>query len=146
MRFARAFRYLILVSLLLLCACAGGEPVSLSSFSLYPGATPAPSGSNFVADAVMSSIQQSLEDENFTSEVSLYQLPGDATWDAVQAFYAPQLDDDWKPVPELAQTAEGIDTAGWQRGGSANEQILILGRVADPLSGAAFLLIGLFSE
>lgn len=148
MRFPRIALSLFALTMLIVLptACSSGAPASLGDVPVFAGAEPADASANYITDAMVTSIEQSIAKQNLASEVSLYRLPEGTQWDAVKQFYTTEINDGWEPVPELTQEAGVINIIGWQRGSGASEQILIAGQAEDPTSGETFLLLGLFSE
>lgn len=132
---------------MLLAACGGSPtPASLSDIPIFAGAEQAPAAGNTITEAMVSSIEQSIAKQNLTSDVKLYRLPDDTTWDDVKTYYTGAVGGDWKASDELTQEAGVINIIGWQRGSGNSEQVLIVGEAEDPVSGDHFLLLGLFSE
>lgn len=129
-----------------LAAC-GAEPVVMGDVPVYPGTEALPPGENDMADQMANLIRESAGGEGLVTDVNLYTLPAEASWDDVRGFYEGELEGtDWEPAPELAQESEVFNSVGWSRGGGANEQALVVGYVADPFGESAFLILGLFSE
>lgn len=136
----------VLMVALLVSACGGGEPVALSSIPVFPGATPIESGQNETADLFLDTVQQSLP-ETMTAESNLYTVPAGTAWADVQSHYSDAVSEgDWEAASELSQESEFINVTGWQRGGLASEQILMVAQGNDPLSGETFLITAIFSE
>lgn len=132
--------------LLLVSACGGGEPVSLSDIPVPPEATPMEAGQSTMADTFLETVSSTVG-ETMTTDANLYTLPADTTWQQVQDFYATELaETDWQAAEELSQESEAINVTGWSRGGFASEQVLMVSQGSDPLSGDTFLIVGLFSE
>lgn len=137
---------LSVVVLVLTVACGGGEPVTMSSIPIFPGATPLQAGDNSMADMLSETMKSSVGN-NLTSEINLYSVPTDTDSASIQEFYTTELaDTDWKAADELSQQNQGISTMGWSRGGRANEQVLMITHSPDMLGQGAFLVVALFSE
>jgi hypothetical protein len=144
----RALVALALAALLLpaLVACGGGEPATMAALPVFPEAAELQAGEDAMADAVAGSLQSSVGG-NLTAEVKLYRLPEDTSWEQVRAFYTDALGDtDWKATSELDSANEALSTAGWQRGGGAGEQVLMVGFVPALLDGGPVAIVSLFSE
>jgi hypothetical protein len=128
-----------------LAAC-GGSPATMATLPTFPSATELQAGENAVADSVAESLKSSVGG-NLSSEVKLFSLPQATTWDEVKAFYGEALQGgDWKAAAELDSSSDTISTAGWQRGGLASEQVLMLGFVPPLLGEGPVLIVSLFSE
>ncbi|NJN18481.1 MAG: hypothetical protein HC822_20615 [Oscillochloris sp.] len=139
-------RMLLVVMIGSSLAACGGEPVGFASLPTYPTATELAAGQNSLADTVVETMQSAMGD-NLTAEVQLYQLPGDADFAAVRRFYEEQLvGGDWQSATELSTDSGTFSTAGWQRGGFASEQVLMLGFIPPLLDGSPVLIVSLFSE
>ncbi len=136
----------VLMVALLVSACGGGEPIALTDIPTFPNATPIDAGQNQTADLFLDTVQSSLP-ESMTAESSLYTLPAGTAWADVQSHYSNAVSEgDWEAASELNQESEFINVAGWQRGGLAGEQILMVAQGNDPLSGETFLITAIFSE
>ena len=148
MRIPRTALLVLVISVLtvVIAACSSNAPATLQDIPVYAGAQPAEAGSNFVTDAMVKAIEDSVAGQNLTSQINLYELPEGTQWTDVKQFYTDQVGDDWKASSDLTQEADVINIIGWQRGSGASEQALIVGQAEDPLSGKVFLLTGLFTE
>lgn len=129
-----------------LAACSGSASASLTDVPVFAGAEPVEASANFLTDAMVRSIQQSVAAQDLTAEINLYRLPKGTTWEAVKQFYTTGIGDVWQAAPEVTQETGVINFIGWQRGSGASEQMLIAGQAEDATSGTTFLLLGLFSE
>lgn len=138
---------LVLLALLLplLIACGGGAPATMASIPVYPEATEIQPGENSLVDTVADSMQ-SAGGSQLSAEMRRYSLPAGTTWDEVSAYFTEQLaGSDWQAAANLAGTNEALSTAGWQRGGGA-EQVLLVGLLPEELAEAPVLIVALFSE
>lgn len=134
-----------LMFMAVLVAC-GGEPVAMSAVPIFPNTSPLEAGQNSMADTIAETLDSMVGDQ-LTSEINLYALPAEATWDDIKSFYATELaETDWKTADELTQESTAINITGWTRGGLASEQVLVVGHSPDLLGDGAFLIVGLFSE
>lgn len=130
---------------LLLAACGGGAPATMASIPAYPGAAEIQPGENSMVDAVAESMLSAGEGQ-LSAELRRYGLPAGTTWEQVEAHFASQLGGGWRPAPELGGANEALSTAGWQRGGAAGEQVLLVGLLPEQLAGAPVLIVALFGE
>ncbi|MBA3534107.1 MAG: hypothetical protein H0T73_19470 [Ardenticatenales bacterium] len=137
----------LLLLLLLLTACGTIQPVTMSELPLFPGAEPMEKGQNESADTYAQLIEQSLTGGTLQGTVKVYRIPTDSRWEDIQAFYNTELaKDNWKESLSLSEETATVKTAGWSRGALNEEQALFLALSSDPISGEAFILVGLFSE
>lgn len=138
----------VLILLLALACGGGGTPAAMSDVPIYTGATPIEAGDDFLVDLLVQSMEEAVAGESITMETKSYALPEDTSLDNIKSFYDTQLEGtDWKPSEELTDdTTEEFQTIGWQRGGMASEQLLIVGYLPDLLGDGAKLVIMLFSE
>jgi hypothetical protein len=128
-----------------LTAC-GSTPVTYADIPLPTDITALAPGQNTLADTLNSSFSDALRSHG-SVETKLYSVPATMTSEQVSAFYAEQLGKtDWKPSQELTQDSGAFKTVGWQRGGYASEQGLVVGYSADMLGDGAFMMVALFSE
>ncbi len=131
------------LALMLLVSC-GAPPVAIADITTPPNVAPLEKGQNVVADAAIDAMQQSLEGQQFKSDVKLYSLPADTEWDTVKSFYTDTLDENWTLSTELSHESETLSTSGWARGRS---QALVIGYGPDPLGeGDDFLMVMLASK
>jgi hypothetical protein len=129
-------------------ACGGtATPVSMGDIPVYPGATSAEAGEGTLVGIVIDTMEETAGTEDINLESKVYALPADATWSDVKSFYTDEIaDTDWKATEEFAQETEGFSSIGWERGSGANEQVLVIALVTDPLEGGTFVIIMLFSS
>jgi hypothetical protein len=135
--------------LALALACGGGgTPVPMSDIPVYDGATSTTAGDDPLVDLVVESMEEAVAGENITMETNTYALPDDATWSDVKSFYNDKLEgSDWKSAAELSdESLDEFKTIGWQRGGAASEQLLVVAYLPDLFGEGATLIIMLFSE
>jgi hypothetical protein len=137
-----------LVLALALACGGGGTPVPMSDIPVYDGATPTAAGDDPMVDLVVESMEGAVAGENITMETNTYVLPDDATWSDVKSFYDNQLEgSDWESAAELSDDSlEEFKTIGWQRGGAASEQLLVVAFLPDLFGDGATLIVMLFSE
>lgn len=143
-------RQLVVIALVALLvpvlAACGGEPVAFASIPVFEGASELQAGQNSIADTVAESMKSAVGAQ-LTSEIMLYELPAGTTWDQVKEFYNGAMGStDWKAASELATETEAFNTTGWQRGGMASEQVLMVGFMPEMLGNAPVLIVSLFSE
>jgi hypothetical protein len=123
------------LALMLLVSC-GAPPVAMADIPTPPNVAPLEKGQNVVADAAIDAMQQSLEGQQFKSDVKLYSIPADTQWDVVKSFYTDSS--------ELSHESEAFSTSGWARG---NSQALVIGYGPDPLGeGDNFLMVMLATK
>ena len=131
------------LALMLIVSC-GAPPATMADIPTPPNVAPLEKGQNVVADAAIDAMQQSLEGQQFKSDVKLYSLPADTEWDTVKSFYTDTLDENWTLSTELSHESETLSTSGWARGRS---QALVIGYGPDPLGeGDDFLMVMLASK
>ena len=137
-----------LVLLLALACGGGGTPVAMSDVPVYTGATATTAGDDPLVDLVVESMEEVAAGENITMETKTYALPEGTTWDDIKSFYNNQLEGtDWKSSAELTdESTEEFQTIGWERGGAASEQLLVVGYLPDLFGDGAKLIVMLFSE
>lgn len=142
----KLLRALAALTLFTLAACGGARPITMAEIAVFPEATELPAGESAMTDAVAASVQSTVGG-NLSSETRLYRLPEATTWEEVRGFYAASVEEgDWEPAAELDSANEALSTAGWQRGGLASKQVLLVSYVA-PLPGEApSLVVALYSE
>ena len=148
MKAMRTLAVTTLFALLLpfLAACGGGEPATMASIPTFPTATELQTGQNPMADTLAETMKSAISG-NLKSDVKLYELPADATWDQVKSFYSEALGSgDWKAATELDTSNEALSTTGWKRGSLASEQVLMVGFMPALLGGAPVMIVSLFSE
>ena len=85
----------LLLSALLLGAC-GSKPVTLADLPVYPGATELKPGESSIADTLKNNGQQDAAMRQAagvggSTTQKGFNLPADATWDQVKAFYTDKL-------------------------------------------------------
>jgi hypothetical protein len=135
---------LIVLTLGALAAC-GAPPVTMAEVPLMPQAGPLEKGKNPIADAASEAMDKALTSENLKSELKLYTVPADVTWDQVKAFYTEKLGSDWKVSDQMTQESEAFSAMGWTRGGES--QALVVGYGPDILgNGSPFLMVMLASK
>ena len=86
---------MLLLSALLLGAC-GSKPVTLADLPVYPGATELKPGESTIADTLKNNGQQDAAVRQAagvggSTTQKGFDLPADATWDQVKAFYTDKL-------------------------------------------------------
>jgi hypothetical protein len=141
-----SFAFLAILVVLFAAACSP-EPIPLADVPVYPGATPIALGQNETVDELARVIERSSGSEGVTVEVKLYTLPQDTAWDALVSYYDGELaGSDWRLEQDLSNESDVFSTRGWGRGSGSNEQALVVGYVADPVVGDAFLILGLYTE
>jgi hypothetical protein len=138
----------VLVLTLALACGGGGTPVPMSDIPIYDGATSTAAGDDPLVDLVVQSMEDAVAGENIAMETKTYALPEDASWDDIKSFYSDKLEGtDWKAAAELSdESTEEFKTIGWQRGGAASEQLLIVAYLPDLFGDGATMIIMLFSE
>ena len=136
---------LLVLALGSLAAC-GAPPVAMSDIPVHPQATPLEKGKNPIADAAIDAMDKALSGQNLKSEVKLYSVPADVTWDQVKSFYTEKLNSgDWKSSDQLLQESAAFSAIGWTRSG--DQQALVIGYGPDALgNGTPFLMIMLASR
>jgi hypothetical protein len=146
--FRKSFKLFLplLVLMLAALACGGSEPITVADVPVFEGANPIKEGQSTVAEAVVTALESSADQEGVTAEATVYSVPDGKTWDDIKNFYGSQLGSEWKADDQLTQTEEGFNTAGWTRGGLASEQALIVAWVNDPIVKKDFMVLVLFSE
>jgi hypothetical protein len=137
-----------LVLTLTLACGGGGTPVPMSDVPIYDGAAPTTTGDNALVDLVVESMEEAVAGEDITMETQAYGLPDGTAWGDVKSFYNDELEGtDWKPADELSdESTEEFKSIGWQRGGAASEQLLVVGYLPDLFGDGATLIVMLFSE
>ncbi|MFV9503140.1 MAG: hypothetical protein AB4911_01100 [Oscillochloridaceae bacterium umkhey_bin13] len=139
---------LLALTILSLAACAGAAPVrplSLDDLSAFPGSTPLEPGNSPMADAVANALAQTGAGANVTLRSQT--LPRGTTWDELQIFYGEALEaEDWQRVPALDSANPALNTAGWQRGSSGSEQVILLGYVVAVADDPPVAVLTLVSE
>jgi hypothetical protein len=138
----------ILVLALALACGGGGTPVPMSDVPIYDGATSTTAGDDPLVDLVVQSMEDAVAGENITMETKTYALPDGTTWGDVKSFYDAELEGtDWEPAAELSdESIEEFKTIGWQRGGAASEQLLVVAYLPDLFDEGATMIVMLFSE
>lgn len=135
------------IVVVLFAASCGPQPVSLADVPVYPGATPMGLGQNEMVDELAGIIERSSGSEGVNVEVELYALPQNTAWDALKNYYDGELaSSDWELEQDLGNESDVFSTRGWGRGSGSNEQALVVGYIADPVIGNAFLILGLYTE
>jgi hypothetical protein len=136
----------VLGLMLVLVGCGGGEPATAASLPSFPGASTLEPGSNPMVDTMVDTMTTSVGDQA-SVETTAYTLPADAEWEAIKQFYTDELaDTDWTSSPEMETENEVISVIGWQRGGMASEQVLMVGYMPPLLGSEPVLIVSLFSE
>jgi hypothetical protein len=139
----------ILLTLLMLVSIAacGAPPVAMSDIPVLPKATALDKGKNMLADTASDAMQKSLNDQKLKSEVKLYALPVDVTWDQVKSFYTDKLNGgEWKSESQFLNESAAFSAIGWTRGGDS--QALVVGFGPDPTGqgGDGFLMVMLATK
>ena len=136
---------LIMLAFGVLAAC-GAPPVAMADIPVLPQAAALEKGKNPIADAASDAMDKALTSENLKSEVKLYSVPADVTWDQVKSFYTEKLGTgDWKSSDQMTQESEAFSAIGWTRSG--DQQALVVGYGPDILgNGSPFVLVMLASR
>jgi hypothetical protein len=145
----------LLVSALLLGAC-GSKPVAIADLPVYPGATELKPGESNIADTLKNNGQQDAAMRQAvgvggSTEQKGFDLPAEASWDQVKAFYTDKLKaGGWAegmggPGGDIASQAMAqanqantmVQTNIYSKG----KQTLSVIRLADPIDTAKVQLI-----
>lgn len=139
--------WLVLI-VLSLTACASSAPdrsLSLDDLTAFPGSAPLEPGSSPMADAVANALSQT--GAGAALELRSSTLPRGTTWEELQIFYGEALEaEGWQRVPALDSANVAFTTAGWQRGPSGNEQVILIGYVAAVADDPPVVILTLVSE
>lgn len=109
----------LLLLLLFSTACAARDSRTLDQVTAYPDAVVLEEAENAMAD-IMASTLRDFTSEVAESEITLYALPNDATWDAVSAHYdEATAQSDWVPNDALTMSYDDYRARGWRRPASA---------------------------
>jgi hypothetical protein len=147
----RLFAVLLTLSLLsILAACGGSSAATLADIPAYPGATELKPGENNIADTLANNNQTdaALRAQLGTggkTEQKGFDLPKDANWDQVKAFYDEKLKaGGWGTnnlvsgiMEQANQGNELFRTANWQK----NTQNVTIVMVTSPVDTATKQLI-----
>ncbi|MFL5803637.1 MAG: hypothetical protein ACJ8CR_18080 [Roseiflexaceae bacterium] len=136
---------LVVLALGVLAAC-GAPPVAMADIPVLSQAAPLEKGKNPVADAASDALDKALTGQSLKSEVKLYSVPADVTWDQVKSFYTEKLGSgDWKSSDQLTHESDAFSTLGWTRSGES--QALVVGYGPDILgNGTPFVMVMLASK
>jgi hypothetical protein len=136
---------LLVLALSALAAC-GAPPVAMADIPVHPKATPLEKGKNQIADTASDAMDKALAGQNLKSEVKLYSVPADVTWDEIKSFYTESLKgSDWKNNDQLTHESDAFSALAWTRSG--DQQALVVGYGPDILgNGTPFVMVMLASR
>ncbi|MFP4344426.1 MAG: hypothetical protein ACLFU8_07030 [Anaerolineales bacterium] len=141
---------LVVLMVLLLAGCGGGEPTSMDDIGVYPQAEVLAEGQDTMADEMRNLMQEALEEsteEGVGVESDLYLLPGGGDWEDVKDFYSGELDgSDWQVEEEFTEESEQFRSIGWSRGSGAGEQAFVVAYIPSFTGDDAYLMTFLVSE
>lgn len=131
---------------LALAGCKSFTPITIEQVPVYPDAVLVEPG-NVMAETIAGAIRENADTEAVDVEIRMYTLPPETPWEAVLAYYQTEIDtEQWQQTEDLKNESDYVNTVGWTRGGLSGEQAFLVGHSIDPLGGAPFLILMLFTN
>ena len=142
----RVIRVVILSALLLTTACTPAR-VPFSAIPIPPAAEVAnlEGPEEVPIDLTQGDIYEAVKENYGKPRIEIYALPAETDWAKITQFYAEQLKGkDWRPEPRFSRKKGYYEMTGWSRGGSFDQQALIVAFLGKP-EGARrnYLLVAL---
>ncbi|HKR00541.1 MAG TPA: hypothetical protein VJT09_07695 [Pyrinomonadaceae bacterium] len=99
-------------------------------------------------DLTQSDIWDAVRDKYGKPRIEIYVLPAEVDWAKITQFYAERLKGgDWQPEQRFSREKGYYEMVGWNRGGSSNQQALVIAYLEKPEGVSRnYLLVALAPE
>ncbi len=135
-----------LLALLVISACSPGEAVDFGELPLYPDTKPL-QDKDVLAETLAESLRQSTGLQDMEVDMIVVNLTGDNNWDRIRSFYATAMEErGWAVEENYANDSDYVHVAAWKHGAWSPDQVLLVSRTIDPLGGAPYLILILFTR
>ncbi len=130
---------LLVVAVMMLAACGGSQPATLSDVPIYPNTTELKPGENRMADTLAQNVSTAAGMGQKLDQ-KMYSLPKDAKWDDIKSFYSGKLTGaGWQAVNVPSIPNPTFQMNIFKRG----TQSLTVAELTDPTTSNNFLLFSL---
>ncbi len=134
-----AMAALLVMAVLMLAACGGSQPATLSDVPVYPNTTELKPGQNPMADSLAQNVSTAAGMGQKLDQ-KMYTLPKDSKWDDIKGFYSGKLTGaGWQAISVPSIPNPTFQMTIFKRG----TQSLTVAELNDPSTNNSFLLFSL---